>query len=472
MKRPQTILSLTLTLLLLAACAPPTPIPTPPPTPVPTATPAPVAFSTFLQEVSDSRKAILTAEDPPDASPWMLDFPDQLDTFTEAELDALLTSHPAESDFTYQDAKEDVETFFHLLKTTYGAYDYFGGDAVFLPLRDQVLAQVESAPGPFPRTVEEALMDALAPVLLDGHFSIGSDRPANRFRTEMYYVPDVYVTDPAQAGPASAPYLKPTIAPDGSIQFWYAALSHDGSDLPQSLDGRTLRWTQAERVPRSYGDKIFEETETDGIPTLVSRQMFADNPEQQAQLDRFAACGGEYAEEPLLILDVRANGGGMDNYIMGWFEGFAGRPADRRGAGGHKYSPLAVRASDYYAQFPERLGRWMSWSGPGTWTENDGTVFVLTDKGTASSGETVVEFLRTVEGTLFVGGPTAGCALVSSNFHFYLPHSGLDIYFGTGLCFSETLENRDGVGYLPDLWVNPPDAPSAVARLRDYYQLP
>ena len=47
-------------------------------------------------------------------------------------------------------------------------------------------------------------------------------------------------------------------------------------------------------------------------------------------------------------------------------------------------------------------------------------------------------------------------------------HCGL---FGTGLGFHETMENRDGVGYAPDLWVNPPDAMEAVARLCRYYGL-
>ena len=33
------------------------------------------------------------------------------------------------------------------------------------------------------------------------------------------------------------------------------------------------------------------------------------------------------------------------------------------------------------------------------------------------------------------------------------------------------MENRDTVGYAPDLWVNPPDAMDAVARMCEYYGL-
>ena len=64
-----------------------------------------------------------------------------------------------------------------------------------------------------------------------------------------------------------------------------------------------------------------------------------------------------------------------------------------------------------------------------------------------------------------------GCVLVPNNTAFYLPNSGLGLYFGTGLSATEDAENRDGVGYLPDLWVEPLDARKAVFQLMEYYGL-
>lgn len=83
----------------------------------------------------------------------------------------------------------------------------------------------------------------------------------------------------------------------------------------------------------------------------------------------------------------------------------------------------------------------------------------------------MVEFLHSVENVLVVGAPSSGCALVPNNWNFYLPNTGIEVYFGTGLGFCEAMENRDGVGFLPDLWVNPTEAPAAVARLCAYYGL-
>ena len=117
------------------------------------------------------------------------------------------------------------------------------------------------------------------------------------------------------------------------------------------------------------------------------------------------------------------------------------------------------------------MGTWGIQMEDGRWVEREGYTFLLTDRITASSGETAVEFLHTVENTLTVGIPTSGCSLGANHIDFYLPNTGLRLYFGTGLSFNETMENRDGVGYLPDLWVNPVEAPVAVARLCGYYGL-
>ena len=106
-----------------------------------------------------------------------------------------------------------------------------------------------------------------------------------------------------------------------------------------------------------------------------------------------------------------------------------------------------------------------------TWVDRSGPVFVLQDKGVASSGESAVKNFRAAADTLLVGGPTAGMALVPNNWEFYLPHSGLSCYFGTGLSFWETDENRDGVGYLPDLWVEPTQAMELTQKLIEFYGL-
>ena len=244
-----------------------------------------------------------------------------------------------------------------------------------------------------------------------------------------------------------------------------------GKDLPDTLGDHELNWALCEPASSySYSREVFYEGQCQGIPMLESRHMSASTPEGEAQLERFASCGGEYADAPLLIFDVRGNPGGSDRWFMEWFKGWTGQYAEPRQAGGQRFSQL--RRQNPMLSYPEEwMGTWDVYSDPGRWVEREGYTFLLTDGGTASSGETVVEHLHSVENTLVVGIPSGGCALVPNNMHFYLPNTGVELYFGTGLCLIETDENRDGVGYLPDLWVNPVEAPVAVARLCGYYGL-
>ena len=129
---------LALSLALLAGCAP-APEPTPEPTPTPAAA---VDFHTFLDAVNERRRAVIEDGEPLDVSDWTPAFADQNTTFTDGEMELLLTPHGPEENLTMEQAREDVETAFTLLRTTYGAYEYFGGDQVFDGLREDALARL------------------------------------------------------------------------------------------------------------------------------------------------------------------------------------------------------------------------------------------------------------------------------------------------------------------------------------------
>lgn len=492
------LLPLLLVFALLAGCAPVTETPspgpsptesmaTPAPTPEPTPTPAPdlVDFREFLDGVNADRKAVMTQEDLIDLSAYTPDFHQQNNTFTEEELERLTTAHDPLLLLTPEDVLDDVDTFFLLLQTTYGAYYYFGGADVFLPIRDAVKEELAAIRLPSTRnwddtqylckTLEKVLYKHLSQVLVDGHFRIGDSAPRDAFAQYMYYVPDLYLD--SVEGAENPDCIKPTIGPDGRICYWYAALSHDGSDLPDTLDGHSLKWQQALTTSHSGDALSFSESEWEGVPVLTSRRMHdggilggtARSADQEA-LARFSSCGKEYADSPLLIFDLRGNGGGRDRYIMNWFQGWTGTDNPTRAAAAHRYSQLSCRivGNDYPA---ERMGTWGGFRLEGTWAERSGPVFVLQDKGVASSGETAAKFFRTAADTLMVGGPTLGCALVPNNLTVYLPHSGLSCFFGTGLSFCETDENRDGVGFLPDLWVEPTQAMELTQKLIEFYGL-
>lgn len=439
-------------------------------------------FLSFLAEVNAQRRAIYDDPEPPRLEEaWTPDLSGLEGMFTEEQMDALLTnpggaeSSSAITHIFADFAAEDVETAFSLLKHSYGAYDYFGGDGVFLPIKEAVLEALPREGLVSTRDLEALLAEYLAPVLVDGHFTIGSTPMRSSHIRYMYYVDDLYFDEAGGIDPA---LVKPTVDGEGRLRLCLAALAtpEEAEALPDTLAVQgaelSLSWRQDARSVRSGSDIFTESTLPDGTPLLTSTAMYASTKAQQVQLDRLAACGAEYAGAPVLVLDVRNNGGGSDQYINSWFTGYAGQSPDRRLAYAQKRSPLNryLYNTRWSYGLPD-VTTWYRYSSPGQFVEHDGLTLVLQNKGTASSGETVVENLRTLENTIFIGSSTLGCALVPNNGCFYLPHSGLSLYFGTCLLLTDDGENRDGAGFSPDLWVPSDRAGDAAERMIEYYGL-
>lgn len=425
-------------------------------------------FCAFLNEVNESRRAIYCDGKAPvlDES-WTQELADD---FCEEEIKNLLTEKTSCS-VSPEEAADDVNTFFLLLKNCYGAYDYFGSDEVFLPILDEVLSRLPEEGEVSPSDLERLLTRQLSPILIDGHFTIGDSRLGTAHDKTMYYVDGVYFDDPGDIDPA---LVKPTIDGEGRLCLGLATLATptEAVFLPASLEieGQTLslQWERDTAAFWDRKDSFIETALDDGTPMLISHAMWG----KQSQLDRLAECGSDYADSPVLVLDVRGNGGGSDLYINEWFNGYAGQYPDQRLAFAQKLS--AANLLVYQSQLNDEVDIdpcWDSGTNIGTWVEHEGVTLVLQDKGTASSGETAVGNLRTLENTLFLGSNTSGCSLVYNNFHFYLPNSHLDVRFGTGLILRDTEENIDGQGLLPDIWVPSSDATDAAGRMIKYYGL-
>ena len=95
----------------------------------------------------------------------------------------------------------------------------------------------------------------------------------------------------------------------------------------------------------------------------------------------------------------------------------------------------------------------------------------MQDVYTAGPGESVLCQLRSIENLLTVGAPTAGAMLTGNPVSAYLPHSGLELVWGTKI---QQLENgwlSDGEGIPPDLWVPAEEALARIEAMIGYYGL-
>ncbi len=103
--------------------------------------------------------------------------------------------------------------------------------------------------------------------------------------------------------------------------------------------------------------------------------------------------------------------------------------------------------------------------------ENPNLIIVIMDKGVASSGETFIEILRSMENVIFVGVNTSGMSLVGDNILYILPNSNMPVYLGKNLNLNINLENLDGKGFFPDLWVNSNDSLDRVLEFIERYDM-
>lgn len=362
-----------------------------------------------------------------------------------------------------QEAREDVDAAFDLLHDLYGGYHYFGGDEVFEPLRETMLSRLRDGEKYTARELKTWLRDALAPVLRDGHFAIEGVCLLEE-RQKMFFVPDIYFDDPDGLDPT---YVKRTVGPEGELTYCFAALSVDGKDLPAAV-GRydELEWQAAEDVRMEAKPVAYEKSWRNGLTFLTCRSMSGDFWQE---LSEFAKSGGEYQELDAFVIDLRGNSGGTPYYWRKWLAGFLGKAPE----GGET---LAIRWPDTAGSFgslgynpPDTPGHYAIYESGGRWQENDRTIFCLTDGQTASAAEWFEDSLRALGHVVFVGSNTRGMMLVGGNYTYYLPNSGLSLYFGTGLYLPKTEENLDGSGWQPDLWVEPTRAAEAVVAMWNYY---
>lgn len=210
---------------------------------------------------------------------------------------------------------------------------------------------------------------------------------------------------------------------------------------------------------------------------------------QRAALDRFVASAAEVREAPVVVLDLRGNGGGSDRFLLAWFSHLTSQPlryfdtlrvssdvelqgaltfwsCEAEAAAGDDAGAAWVRAR--VAQAERALETAMRERGPfvdrieGTYTEPGrapapfrGRLILLVDRGCGSACETAVLLARQLEGALVVGENTEGTMKVGELRHYRLPATGVWVAAGRRAHSDPALGTfPEGRGYLPDVWLD------------------
>ncbi len=398
------------------------------------------------------------------------------------------------------EARQDVDFLFRVLKYGYGAYQFFGGDEVFLAAKEGILAEIEDFPGEDanPGQLAELLQRQLG-FIQDGHFSIGDKKMCRRYgffarfdmefdecggRFRQRHAPDRWAT--AVEGEDPSLWMKPSIDSDGEIFYCLGAVSDSDVDICVKLE-----WSDgsSESVQLELVDSarvrgpVYELRHVDGVPVAVNRSL-TPRPDTMSELERLTRDARKLRKAPAVILDLRSHMGGNSSYALEWAREFSGAdvcPASLNAllvtstagklfenylsyagsdlfAAGTSPGPISVRLWQAAGADPDRTGWSLISITRSVRAKTDTLLVVLIDSYAVSAGEGFVRYVQQLENVVVVGTNTCGAMLAGNVGVFILPNSKIGLSCGTKISLCEDLVNPDGRGLMPDLWVHPDEA--------------
>lgn len=472
-------------------------------------------FESFIENLNSTRKSYMENIKDVDIFKYMKELDKK--PFSDEEAEKLTEIKYLGSDrlnnkvFTIDEAKEDIEYAFKILKYSYGAYEFFGGDEVFNKKKNELLLQIEALDIIKVDSMRRLMIDNLN-FINDGHFKLG-EFPINTDNSSIYAYSDELIFLKDDRGYFTyidnkkyylkyideddyTKYLKSTIDENGALAYKIGILIRNKDNEPTvrlSLISDTKQEIEKEvklkkSIKNNESSKIaFKEESIDDIKVLKSMRMTNHDNQQDKSLYEFIESGKKLANEDVIILDLRGNLGGGDEVPYSWFINYFGKEPSRTYTSGSNVSQLSqysrrtfnnyyniVNESSRYVEESienEEYGQWYTGISKGEWIDNDNLVFVLIDDSNASSCETLISYLRNVENVIFVGTNTEGCTISLNTCSYSLPNSNIGLSCGLGIMFMENRTDLEGRGFEPDIWIDSSKALDATVRLINYYNL-
>lgn len=440
---------------------------------------------------------------------------DEAGKLTNFDVNEAYKKYDYEKVLTRDMALSDVNYLFRLLKYTYGGYEYFGGDKVFNAAKDNIINKIKSSNSIKVKEFHDLICQSLA-FIKDGHFSIYNYSSIDKYRNIYYHSEDYefykdekgyyaliknkkYYLKSVQNSDKLQDYMKLTINTEGHLVYNIGLLQNKLMPVfklnIELLNGEKKLDKEISLIESTPLDKIhqagFSKQITNGIPVVTCSTMMDTYREADA-CKLFGESGKELKNYPVSIVDIRGNQGGFETAGDEWFEGYTGTAAVKNRTEAMLYSKLfctemmklyeqqkkneknmssnsyvlTVTGYDYIYNMikNKKLNSWkVSSTQPDTLVDNKNIIYVLIDNNVASASELYIGKLRTLKNVIFVGTNTMGCNLVGGVFSYKLPNSGELLRFGSTLYLMPNFE--EGSGFMPDIWVDSPDALTRLEKL-------
>ena len=414
------------------------------------------------------------------------------------------------SRISVEEASEDTEYLFYLFSHGYCGYGYFETGGNFDEAKKSILQELETKSTWSPDDFSQLIHDNLT-FIHDCHLSVGGYKYGDhedfwydktlefsKVTGEYYFTSDNTTYQVVSVnGEHPDEFMFPSLNVQGDPIYRIGILSqtapeplaltahHDHEQLHIELQLHSSDFTY-------FSEEIFREDTIGGIP-VVRIRSFSDHHAEY--INQFLAAAQKYRGAPILIVDIRGNGGGNEEWPKKWIARFTGhQPPNNRyfteliskttmmgRANYFEYLLDMYPETSFYrtekdqftaqADFFEKYSMTPHWSGPFSQgaevIPNDTTLIVVTNGRVASAAEGFIIYLQQVENVIFVGENTRGALVFGQMTLHQLPHSKLSLHLPISLNIPLNLEFREEKGFFPSLWIPAEDAVNyAVAAVR------
>ncbi|MBU7001755.1 MAG: hypothetical protein HXS51_13390 [Theionarchaea archaeon] len=409
------------------------------------------------------------------------------------------------SHISQEEAAEDVEYLFYLMSHGYCGYGYFKTDGNFDEARTSILTEVAKTSTWSPDDLSRLIHDNLA-FIHDCHLRIGEYTYGDH--KHFWYDTDLELWKAQGAysfildgttysivsinGECPDEYIFPSLNAGGDPIYRIGTLSQSSLPPVVVVAQHDQEQTQFQVVLSrsdfdSFSRDIFQEDTVGGIP-VVRIRSFSDH--HSDYLTTFLSTAQKYRGAPCLIIDLRGNGGGNEQWPKKWVTRFTGQePSSNRYftefiskttmMGRHNYFEYLLDLypdtytyhtdlEHFEAQAEAFENKYMNphWTGPFSESSraipSDTTLIVVINGSVASAAEGFLIYLQQVENVVLVGENTMGALVFGQMTLHKLPHSALSVRLPISLNIPLNLELREERGFSPDVWIPAEDAVNSV----------